>query len=510
MSQIKKGAFLNYVNIFLTNIVGLVLTPFIIKKLGTGEYGLYNLIGAFVGYISVLDFGLTNAVVRFTAKYRAEGDRKGEENFLATTLIIYLFIALIISILGVIGYYNMEELFGKSLTNNEIGRAKIMYVILIFNLAISLPGGIFGAICTGYEHFVYPKSVRITRYIIRSLMVVAILMFGGKAIALVVLDTLMGISVKFATGRYVFKKLKIRIKLHKFERAQVMEIFSYSVWIFVSVLVSQLQWRAGQVVLGIVTNTTVVAIFAVGVMLGTYYGAFSTAISGVFLPRATKMSVKKASGEELTSMMIRIGRISFIVLMYVLCAFALYGRQFVSLWVGDTYHDAYAIALLIMCAYTLPLVQNFGNSILEAQNKMRFKALLYLGFAIMGTALGAFFAKYYGGVGMICGTVIGWIIVQVVMNFYYHSVIKLNVFRFLKELSHKMVICTLIVLAIGFLIKMIPGEGWLNFFIKGSLYTFIYIIIVFNFGMLKYEKNIFQKEVITVLKKFKAWRNGIS
>ena len=80
MSQIKKGALLNYTTIIVTNVVGLILTPYIISKLGNDEFGLYTLIGSLVGYISILDFGLANTIVRFVAKYRAEKDQIGEEN----------------------------------------------------------------------------------------------------------------------------------------------------------------------------------------------------------------------------------------------------------------------------------------------------------------------------------------------------------------------------------------------------------------------------------------------
>src|SRR5690606_33540080 len=161
MSQIKKGAALNYVTIFLTNVVGLLLTPFIIKKLGDAEFGLYTLIGAFVGYISVLDLGLTNTIVRFVAKYRAEKDKKGEENFLATTMIIYFIISIGVIIIGTVCYYNLESIFQDSLTAEQLDKAKIMFIILIFNLAITLPGGAFMGICSGYEQFVFPKAVNI-------------------------------------------------------------------------------------------------------------------------------------------------------------------------------------------------------------------------------------------------------------------------------------------------------------------------------------------------------------
>ena len=98
INQLKGGALLSYVSIFLTNIIGLILTPFIIRSLGSAEYGLYTMIGAYIGYMSVLDFGLNNTVIRFIAKYNAEKDKKGEENFLAHSFIMYICISICICI----------------------------------------------------------------------------------------------------------------------------------------------------------------------------------------------------------------------------------------------------------------------------------------------------------------------------------------------------------------------------------------------------------------------------
>ena len=501
MSEIKKGAVLNYTTIILTNVVGLLLTPFIIHKLGDAEYGLYTLIGAFVGSISIIDFGLNDTIVRFIAKYRASKDKIGEENFLATTMIIYAFISLTVLIIGSICYINIENIFEDSLSIEEIGKAKIMFLILIFNLTISLPGGSFGGICNGYEAFVFPKTVNIFRYIFRSITVVGLLLFGGKAVALVILDTILNMIIIALNAFYVFKKLEVRFKLHQFEKQLVKRIFSYSVWIFISTLVSQFQWRAGQMVLGIVTNTTVVAIFAVGIVLGSYYGAFAGAISSVFLPRATQMTVEKANGEVLTDMMIKIGRLSLIVLLYILGAFFLFGKQFVLLWVGETYSDSWNIALIIMLAYTVPLTQAFGNSILKAKNKMAFKVIVYLCCIVLGTGLGIILAKLYEGLGMVIGTTIGWVVGQIILNFYYQNTIKLNIIRFFKELINKTLLIFIVILLIGFLINRIQGFDWFNFILKAVLFSLVYMGLMYRFGMLKYEKGIVLKPVLTIINK---------
>ncbi|AXP82469.1 Polysaccharide biosynthesis protein [Mariniflexile rhizosphaerae] len=507
MSQIKKGALLNYTTIFLTNVVGLFITPFILNHIGKAEYGIYTAIGALVGTISVLDLGLNNTIVRFVAKYKAEKDRKGEENFLATTMLIYGAISLTVVLIGVLFYGHIDTYFTK-MNAEELRIAKTIFILLICNLAIGLPGGSFTGICYGYEVFVFPKTVNIIRYILRTITVVAVLTLGGKAIALVVIDTVFNVLFLIVEIYFVFFHLKVRFKLHEFKLKYVKQIFGYSLWIFVFALVSMFQWKAGHWILGSIALPEVLTIYGIGIVLGTYYGSFSTAISSVFLPRATKMTVGNATGEELTSMMIKIGRISFIVLMYIFGAFLLFGNQFVYLWVGkelgvEGSHETWLIALLIMIAYTLPLVQGFGNSILEAKNKLSFKAILYLSFLFLGVVLGAFLAKTYGALGMITGTVTGWFIVQNVMNFYYHKVIGLNIIRFFKELFHKTILMVIIIISLGYLINLIPGAGWISFAVKAICYSVMYALLMYNFGLINFEKELFKSSIAPVLKKFK-------
>jgi len=99
-SQYKSAAILSYINFVLTNVLGLIVTPLIIRKLGTSQYGLYTLIGAFVGYLSILDLGLNNAIIRFVSHYKAKGNKYEEENFLAICLVIYSVVSLLIIVAG--------------------------------------------------------------------------------------------------------------------------------------------------------------------------------------------------------------------------------------------------------------------------------------------------------------------------------------------------------------------------------------------------------------------------
>jgi len=476
VSQLKKAALLSYINLGITNIVGIVMTPFIVRMLGDSEYGLFALIGAFVGYLSILDLGLTNAVVRFIAQYRAQNDTKGQENFLAVSLIIYSMISIAVVLLGTVMYLNIDALFGDTLTSSQMGKAKIMFLIFIFNIAITLPGGAFTGICNGYEQFVFPRLLTIIKYVLRALLIVTILYQGADALGLVILDSILNVLFIASTIYYVFFKLKVSIKLHSFNQKYIKEIFNYSIWIFVFGLVYQFQWRTGQVILGTTTDTVIVAIYAIGVTLGIYFLTFGNVINGLILPKAVKSVYANSNSELLTNEMIRVSRITMIVLFYILGGFLVLGQEFVILWVGETYKESWVVALLIMIAYVIPISQGYAHAILEAKKMMRFKSLSSLILTIIGIIIGGVLSKTYGLKGVIYGIFGALIFLQIIVLCYYQLKLGLDMKRyFTKALLPYLVLFSIVSLISFYGFKTIDN-GWLFFILKGLFYTVLFTI----------------------------------
>ena len=62
--QIKLGAILSYLSIFINIVTGLLYTPWMIDSIGQANYGLYTL-AISVTSLFVFDFGLSAAVTRF-------------------------------------------------------------------------------------------------------------------------------------------------------------------------------------------------------------------------------------------------------------------------------------------------------------------------------------------------------------------------------------------------------------------------------------------------------------
>lgn len=489
MNQIKIGAALSYFNILLTTVIGLVLTPFMIRTLGDSEYGLYTLVGSLVVYLTVMDLGLNNTVVRFVSKYRAEQDIAGERKFLGTTLLIYAAISTVLLFLGMVIYFNLDNIFSRSLTQTQLSDAKLMFLILVFNLAIKLPGGTFEAICNAYEFFVFPRLLRIIKYLLRAIVIVVVLTMGGKAISLVVIDTVFNVVSIVATILFVVTKMTVKFDFNEIRMSLIKKIFGYSVWIFLLGLSSHFLWSAGQILLGVETNTTTVAVYAVGIMLGGYYGAFSTAVTSLFLPRASRMTIHN-SKEEILEMMIKVGRLTFMILMFVLTGFLLVGKEFVFLWVGTSYEKSWVIALFVMAVLTIPLVQNFSNSLIEAYNKVHHKVKIFLVCFSFGISLGYYLIPSLQEVGMAVGISSGWILAQICMNIYYHKHLNLNMIVFFNKMLTKTFFPIAFIYLFSSILQNFLPMSATFFVIKICTYSLIYWSVIYLFSMNDYEKQL--------------------
>lgn len=502
-NELKIGAILSYVSLFISNIISIIYTPIMLKFLGKSEYGLLTLANSIIGYFGVLDFGFGNAIIRYISKYKNEEDKNIEYNINGMFLIIYSIISFIAIIAGFIVVQNIDLIF-KSLHTAEQDKIKLLIMVMIFNMAISLPATIFSAILSAYERFTFQKILGILRSILNPFLTLPLLFMGYKSIAITIISTILNIAFILCNIYYCFRVLDIKIRFDNIDLTLFKEIFSYSYFIFLNIVVDKIYWSTDQLILGAVVGANAVAIYNIGSMFNVYYKSISTAISGVFLPRITSMVVNKVSDEDLSDLFIRIGRIQYIILSFILTGFILIGKEFIYLWVGEGYEDTYYIALTVMIPLTIPLIQNLGISILQAKNMHKFRSKLYICVAIVNLILSIPMAKVMGGIGCSLMSGICFLVANgIVMNFYYYQKIKLDIPRFWNNILmiSKSVIGSLLVSF--FIISSIKPYGYFYLLIKGIIFTIIFGVSVWFKALNGYEKDL----INDIVSKFYKRRN---
>lgn len=495
VNQLKAGVVLNYVVIILNTVVGLLYTPYMLRMMGQSEYGLYSLVASVIAYLTVLDLGFGNAIVRYTAKFRAEKKTEEQYEMFGMFFLLYLVIGIIAFGIGLGLYFNVGTLFGDTMTAVELDRARIMMLLLVANLAFTFPMSIWGSIIQAYEDFVFQKSLNIFRIILNTAVMICLLHFGYKAVAMVVVQTIFNVLTLVVNFIYCRRKLNIHIyfRFKHFHWGFLKEVAIYSFWIFLNAIMDRVYWSTGQFVLGATVGTAAVAVFAIAIQLEGMYMQFSTAISSVFLPKVTAMVATNRSRKEISDLFIRTGRIQYIVLAYILSGFIIFGRQFIELWAGSGYSDAYIISLLFFIPLTVPLIQNLGITILQARNEMKFRSVLYIIIALVSLAMQIVLTRFFGGIGCAMGVSGALVVGQIlIMNVYYQRRQDLDIKTFWKEISKMSIIPIILIFSSMLVIRhFFALDSWGKLILGIAAFSLVYIPLFFRFSMTDDERNLF-------------------
>ena len=490
-NQRKFGVVLSYANIFLSTISALIYTPFFLRMMGQAEYGLYSLASSVIGYLAILDFGFGNAVIVYTSKYIANGDKKAEKTLHGTIFSVYLIISIFAIISGFIITYFAGDIFGAKLSDYEISKLQIMFLLLTLNLALTFIFSIYSTILNAYENFIFMKLMNIFRTIMLPALAIPALFLGYRAVCIIVILTVINIVCILADFFYCRKMVRPEISVLNFDFSVLKSIFGYSFFIFLGIVVDQVNWSVANFILGIFCGAKEVAIYAVAIVINGTFITLSVTISSVMLPKVAKMVSLGSKDSEMTDEFIKIARLQFYIIFLITSLFVIFGREFIILWAGKNYEQSYFVALILVLPITIPLIQNLGISILQAKNRVKFRSIGAFLMTFANIAISIPLAEKYGAIGAAIGTgVTIFAFNAVIMNFYYHLRIKLDILKFWRNIF-KMMFFMLFGVAFILIFDYFTNYGGLKFLlVLGTLYIIIYTLICVKFIMNDYEISI--------------------
>lgn len=489
MQERKIGIILNYLSLISNAIVGFLYVPILLHYIGTNEFGLYQLIGSLIAYFSVMDFGLSNAIVRFYTRAKTLQDRVTMENVLAIALRAYFIIAIIMGIVGTYVYYHIDWVFQRGLTQQELDVAKQLFSLLIINVTITIFTTPFRAIITAHQKFIFLKSLDLIQLIIQPLLVIFFLNGYPHAITVAIVQTGLNLIGIFCRAYYCFYRIRVTIHLHYWDHELIRGFKKLALSIFFVAIIDQIFFKTNQVILGAVSGAAAVAVYAIASTIYMNYMNFSTAVTNVYLPLVTELVTKENATEEISNLFIEVGRWQFFLLGFILSAFVLLGQFFITHWAGPSFYEAYYIAIIIMVPFTIDLIQNIGLTILQAYNKYGFRARVYWVVGIFNLVIAIPLAIYWGGIGCALGTGFSMLIGNgFIMNWYYAKKIQLDIMRFWSEIA-KIVISIGVALVMGWEIQQYWGiRNFYDFIGFAILYSIIYLTTIWKMSMNSEEK----------------------
>ena len=492
VNQRKIGIILSYVYTATHVVVNLIYVPLLLGTIRQSEYGLYQLVGSLIAYISIMESLLSAGVVRYYCKYKNENNQEKMENVLAISQRIYSVFALIICVCGVVLIFAFKSLYSSSLTPFEMQESIIMLILLIVNIIINIMNYVYVAVITANEKFIFLKVISILSTIVQPALVFLLIKKYPYAIVIVISVVLINLIVALVRRTYATIVLNATIHYHGQDSEFVKGLFQLSSAILFALIADQIFWKADQLIIGKILNTSAVAVYSVGSQIYMNYTPLGTAISSVFMSKLSKLYDVEKDIQSISELFIKVGRIAFLFLG----GFILFGQEFILLWAGEGYKDAYYVAVIIMIPLTVDAMQNLGLTILQVMNKYAFRGKVYFAIAIINIITTVFLVKTVGIVGAAISTAISMAIGNgVIMNLYYNK-LGLNMRKFWKEIIKFLPAVVIAVVCGVFLKKICFANAAASLLFHIVFFVIIYVFSIFVFGFPRKEKSLVIKKMI--------------
>lgn len=496
----KLAIIISYLLILANTLSNLLLTPMYLHFLGIEKYGLYQMVYSVANYILILDFGISTTMVRYISTYHAKDDYKSGSNLAAHCLGIVFVIIFLIAIIGIIINSFLLKIY-PSITFNEAGIAHKIFKIMVINIGITIFEHYLQGIVMSYEHFSIVKIISLLKVLMKIVISIIMLILGLDVIAIVLADLIVSIFSTVFLATYSLYVLKFKIKFTYFDKMLIASLLSFMGAIFLQSVVSYINNVVDKTILGIMTTKRDVAIYSVALTFITFFNSLPSAISGVFLPQATRLVNIDADRKKLTDFVVRPGRYQFMICGAVIAGFILFGKEFITLWAGADTIYAQAIALIIMIPNMIPLIENTIISILDAKKKRLFRSIVLFGISVINVITSIILVRKYGMMGAPVGTAFSFIVgYGIILNIYYDRRIGIDIVTMFKKIFSKIWICILLAFTVSIPFNMIfKSYSLKTLVLKILIFSLVYIIALFKVGLNKSEKN----DMMIIFKKIK-------
>ena len=398
---VAKNALSSYVTLFSGALLGFVLTPILLHKLGTIGFGTWSLVLGAAAYLGLVEVGLGLATITRVAASETEGP-EALSRVLSTSLALCCGVAAVGAVLAVGLCIVFPLLF--NVPSDLADSARIAVLLVGASQCLMLVANVYSACLLGLGRMYLVNFRGFAVSALVSVAQIAVLYAGGglEEIAAVVLA---GGVLTFAVFRWqVHRSLpELRITPRGADRAVARRLLSLGWRNSISSFSSVLAFGSDVLLVGLLLNPTAAAAYAVALRVYTLMSRISTGAFGAIGP-AHAYAARNATSERRFRLYCLSLSVALPLALVAAVTVAVYARPLLDLWLGTVPPDAAYVLVLLCAVLVLQTPGTSAYSLLLASEKagmlMRITLLaatcnvigsvaFTLGFGTIGPALGS-------------------------------------------------------------------------------------------------------------------------
>ncbi len=461
---------------------GILLAPYIIRKLGDEGYGVWAIIFAVAESFGMMDLGFRSATAKYTAHYRATGEMEKLNETLNTAVFFSSAILLLTGSATVLfaGYITRFEgispQYAKTFTT--------LLIVVGLGWASGAVFNLFTACLEGFQRFDLSSRIWIVQIAIRSIGIAAVLATGHGLLW-------MGAVVMFALActyiqtilavRQVFPQLKFSRSYLSY--AMFRQMFSYGIHTFGAGVAAQVLNQSAPVLIPHFLPTAFVGYYVQPVRLLQYSVDMVCRVGFISGSHSAELAARK-DYQGLARMGMYINRYCFMLFAPFSMALLVYGKELFRVWITPDFalHSAPLLPIVAVGTTVGIAAQYNSSSILYGLGKHQGYAYLLMteaAFCLMGLywviprygIMGAAWVTS-GLIALTRGLITSWLLCRA---------IRYDTLTYLRGIYVPPLLAAAPVLPMAFWVKWhwLPGNNWFQIIGGSALLTAVFYALAY-------------------------------
>ena len=331
-------------------VVNLAAIPLFIRYLGVEGYGIYLLLTGLFGYFGLLDFGLSDSVVKYVAHHLELGDHQSVAESVNAALLVQV-------IGGVVGVavlcaFNHQIIRALHVSPTLAHAASIGLYVSAVGFFCKMLLNTYNAALKGLQRFDILAKTTAGYSLATAITAVLVLIAGGGLLEVIIVTALMTVAnlatAFFLVSRYIPRyRVALRVRPERFRA-----LFGFGAYTFITRIAGALNTYILQVVIAVILGAGAVPYFAVPLRVTSAMEAGLSSVVAVIFPFVSKL---KAQGNMETLQRLYSNASRYVVALgtppYLFII--IFSRQILRIWLGPVFAEKGWLVLTLLATSSL-------------------------------------------------------------------------------------------------------------------------------------------------------------
>jgi O-antigen/teichoic acid export membrane protein len=394
-------------------LVGFVTMPLVVHHLGPAQFGLWVLATGVVGYLGVLDLGLSPTLVNEAAALlaRDEPDARRRLGETAST------VAVVYAALGTLGGLALALVGALApllfqVPPDDLATFRTVLCVVGLQTALGLPMSIWNGLLSGVQAFPLLNAIGVVTTLVRGALTVTLVLAGHGVVALVAASFAVTLAAWTVACGAAHRRIPgLRVRPSGFRAARLREIGRFSMAMVVWSVAGAVLHQLDRVLIGVVLPVAALTTYEVGARLSGYSRTVLHSWLSIVMPATAALAARGERG-RLRALYLRSTRWLLVLYGGVTLALLGLGAPLVRLWMGPDFAQSWVVMAFLVVGSLVQSQNVVAHVMLPGMRELRVFTRFMAVYPVV-TAVCAVSGILLGGlVGLAAGTALSMLVME--------------------------------------------------------------------------------------------------